>query len=179
MVPARMRAPLLILIGICTCIGAKAQTPTFRADTQLVPIYATVMGDDDRLVTDLVAEDFDVLDDGKPQKLALFENSVQPMTVVVMLDTSASMTLALKRLGAAAEQFVIRLLPQIPEPARVCSTIAFSSVPNSRPIGMPLSTTSARWSMGNGTGWYDGLATSLDQLKSIEGRKVILGVLRR
>ena len=113
----RAQAPLFILAaGICVPIAA--QEPTFRADVPLVPIYATVMGDDDRLVTDLTAADFTVLDDGKPQALTLFENGVQPLTVVVMLDTSASMTMALDRLREAAEQFVIRLLPQ--DRARLC-----------------------------------------------------------
>lgn len=173
MVHSRTRAPLLILLGICSGIGAKAQAPTFRADTQLVPIYATVMGDDDRLVTDLVAEDFEVLDEGKPQKLSLFENSVQPMTVVVMLDTSASMTLALDRLGAAAEQFVIRLLPQ--DRARLCvfnDRIQFS--PEFTSDRDALIHDIREMDFGNGTRLYDGLATSLDQLKSVEGRKVIL-----
>jgi len=40
-----------------------------------------------------------------------FQNQVQPISVVVMLDTSGSMTLTLDLLRAAAEQFVLRLLP--------------------------------------------------------------------
>src|SRR2546430_283752 len=52
-----------------------------------------------------------ILDNDKPQPLVFFQNEVQPITVVVMLDTSGSMTGSIALLRAAAEQFVIRLLP--------------------------------------------------------------------
>lgn len=168
-----MRAVFIMSLAICGGSSANAQAPTFRADAQLVPIYTTVMGEDDRLVTDLAAKDFQILDDGKPQTLALFENSVQPMTVVVMLDTSASMTMALDRLAAAAEQFVIRLLPQ--DRARLCvfnDRIRFS--PEFTADRDALINEIREMDYGNGTRLYDGLATSLEQLQSIDGRKVIL-----
>ena len=41
---------------------------------------------------DLTQEDFEIFDNDKPQTVDLFLNEVQPITVVVMLDTSASMT---------------------------------------------------------------------------------------
>jgi hypothetical protein len=41
-----------------------------------------------------------------------FDNSVRPINVVVMLDTSGSMTLTIDLLKRGAEQFVIRLLPE-------------------------------------------------------------------
>ena len=56
-------------------------------------------------------EDFEVFDNDKPQPIVLFENDVQPITVVVMLDTSGSMTGSIDLLRQAAEQFVLRLLP--------------------------------------------------------------------
>ncbi len=60
----------------------------------------------------LEKEDFSVLDNGKPVDLAVFLNETQPFTAVVMLDFSASMTANLDRLKSAAEQFVIRMLPE-------------------------------------------------------------------
>ena len=59
----------------------------------------------------LTQEDFEVFDNEKPQPIVFFQNEVQPITVVVMLDTSGSMTLTLDLLKQAAEQFLIRLLP--------------------------------------------------------------------
>ena len=59
----------------------------------------------------LEQDDFTILDNGKPQEITFFQNDVQPFTVVVMMDYSASMTANLELLEAAAEQFLLRLLP--------------------------------------------------------------------
>src|SRR5262245_25622288 len=87
------------------------QQPTFRGGTQIVSLFATVTDMGRRLVPSLVKEDFEVFDNDKPQPLVFFENEVQPISVVVMLDTSGSMTAAIPLLRRAAEQFLIRLLP--------------------------------------------------------------------
>jgi Ca-activated chloride channel family protein len=91
---------------------ATSTAAQFKSGTLTVPIYVTVTDRESRLVTDLQREDFEVYDNGQLQKLTLFDNKNTPITVVVMLDTSGSMTLILDRVKAAAEQFLIRLLPE-------------------------------------------------------------------
>src|SRR6478752_5788988 len=88
-----------------------AQQGKFKVSTNTVALYATVMDTDKRLVPDLVQDDFEVYDNGKLQTLTSFDNKPQPISVVVMLDTSGSMTLALDLVKAAAEQFLLRLMP--------------------------------------------------------------------
>jgi len=88
-----------------------AQQPTFRAGTQVVSLFVTVADAQKRLVPDLTQDDFQIFDNEKPQPLAYFDSSIHPINVVVMLDTSGSMTLTIDLLKQAAEQFVIRLLP--------------------------------------------------------------------
>src|SRR3954468_4358815 len=88
------------------------QPPTFKAGTQVVSIFATVTDAQKRLVSGLTQDDFAVFDNEKPQALVYFDNSIHPINVVVMLDTSGSMTLTIDLLKQAAEQFVIRLLPE-------------------------------------------------------------------
>lgn len=83
-----------------------------KVTTQTVPVLVTVIDDQRRLVTDLVQEDFAVFDNGKPQPITTFSNEPTPFTAVVMLDTSGSMTLNLDLVKEAAEQFVLRLLPE-------------------------------------------------------------------
>src|SRR5688500_17575572 len=90
---------------------AAQQTPTFRTGTQIVSLFATVTDAENRLVPDLAEGDFEVLDNDKPQPLVVFRNEVQPISVVVMLDTSGSMTGSIELLKAASEQYIIRLLP--------------------------------------------------------------------
>ena len=78
----------------------------------MVSIFATVTDAQKRLVPDLTQDDFSVFDNEKPQPLVYFDNSIRPINVVVMLDTSGSMTLTIDLLKQAAEQFLIRLLPE-------------------------------------------------------------------
>ena len=107
----RVRARRRSLCSAVASPGLLAQQPTFRSGTQTVPLYVTVTDAQGRLVPDLAKEDFQVLDNTKPQEITLFDNAVRPITAVVMLDTSGSMTMNLELVKQAAEQFVIRLLP--------------------------------------------------------------------
>jgi VWFA-related protein len=77
-----------------------------------VPIYATVTDRNGRLIPDLRQEHFQVFDEGQRQEITIFKSDVQPITVVVMLDTSGSMTANIDLLKIAAERFVLRLLPE-------------------------------------------------------------------
>jgi Ca-activated chloride channel family protein len=160
------------VMAVAGCVAA-AQPPTFRADVALVPVFATVTDDDGHPVPDLTKEDFEILDDGKPQPLALFERTTRPLTVVVMLDTSASMTSALDLLKAAAEQFVIRLLPH--DRARICvfnDKIQFSGAFTADRDALARSVRDSDY--GNSTRLYDGLDASIDALRDVGDRKVIL-----
>jgi Ca-activated chloride channel family protein len=102
-----------------------------------------------------------------------FDNSIHPINVVVMLDTSGSMTLTIDLLKQAAEQFLIRLLPD--DKARVGAfndKIQFNARwSNDRD---QLITDVKNLDYGNGTRLWDAVGASLDELKGIDGRKVIL-----
>ena len=95
------RAALVLPFCLSLAVAA-AQQPTFKSGTQIVSLFATVTDAQKRLVPDLVQDDFEVFDNEKPQPLVFFENEVQPISVVVMLDTSGSMTLQLDLLRQAA-----------------------------------------------------------------------------
>jgi len=150
-----------------------AQQPTFRLSTQIVSLFTTVTDAQNRLVPDLTQDDFQVLDNDKPQQLTIFQSENQPITVVVMLDTSGSMTGSIALLKAAAEQFINRLLPE--DKAAVGAfndKIELSShFTNDRDA---LVTDVRDLDFGNGTRLYDALAESLNQLRGIEGRRVVL-----
>jgi len=74
-------------------------------------VYATVTDSAGRLVPDLPRDVFQVDDNNKPQSLTVFANDEQPITVVMMLDRSASMRRNFELVEKAAEQFVDALAP--------------------------------------------------------------------
>ena len=168
---SRFVAAIVLLGGSVTAL---AQQPTFRTDTRTVPLYATVIDAQKRLVPDLEQGDFEILDNDKLQTVDLFLNEVQPITVVVMLDTSASMTGNLKLLEQAAEQFLIRLLPK--DKAMVGAfndKIEFSPATFTSNRDQLIAAL-RRLDFGNPTRLYDAIAASMDRLLDIEGRKVVL-----
>ena len=87
------------------------QQPTFRTGSDAVRVFVTVTDRDGRLVTTLNREHFEVRDEGKAQPLTQFDNSPQPIRLIVMLDVSGSMQGNLPLLRAAGRQLFTRLLP--------------------------------------------------------------------
>lgn len=155
-----------------------AQQRTFRGGVQTVPVYATVTDRDGRLVPDLRQEHFEIYDNGKLVPITNFTADVQPLTVVVMLDTSGSMTLYLDLLKLAAEQFVIRLLPE--DQAKIGSfndKVLFGP-----PQGAPFTGDRDRLirilqneiQFGNPTRLWDAVTLSMAELSEQPGRRVVL-----
>jgi Ca-activated chloride channel family protein len=173
-------AALLVLpstgaVGVGVVRGQDRQEPKFRSGTQTVPLYVTVVDSTRRLVPDLAQEDFEVFDNGKPQAITLFDNEVRPITAVVMLDTSGSMTLALDLVKKGAEQFLIRLLPD--DRARVG---AFNDKIEFHPANAftgdrdELIAALKELDFGYPTRLYDAVDQSMDKLEVVEGRKVVV-----
>src|SRR5918992_3059896 len=158
---------------LCAGVTLLAQEPTFKSGTRVVPVIATVTDATGRLVPSLEKEDFTILDNGKPQDISFFLNEATPFTVVVMMDYSASMTANLELLEQAAEQFLLRLLPQ--DKGQVG---AFSDK-----IQLSGTFTNDRDDLigalndlqfGNPTRLYDAINESMAALRTADGRKVVL-----
>lgn len=168
-----MIATAVVLVTVAM-VSLRSQQPTFRSGSgATVSLFATVIDADNRLVPDLTEENFEVLDNEKPQKLTLFSNDPLPITVVVMLDTSASMTASIALLKQAAEQFLLRLLPD--------DKGAVGAFNDKIEIGAGF--TSDRdllishvkdLDYGNATRLWDGVAEAMDALRNISGRRVVL-----
>ena len=147
----------------------------FRSGTLTVPLYVTVTDREGRLVPDLEREDFEVYDNGKLQPLSFFENKNTPITVVVMLDTSGSMTLALDRVKEAAEQFLIRLLPE--DTGRVGAfndKIEFhpeDAFTSDRDV---LIRSLKELDFGYPTRLWDAVGESIERLAPVSGRKAVI-----
>jgi Ca-activated chloride channel family protein len=169
-----MRVRATTLLVFLASVALAAQQPTFRSGTQTVPLYITVTDSAGRLVPDLTKDNFQVLDNQQPQEISLFDNTVRPITAVVMLDTSGSMTLNLDLVKQAAEQFVIRLLPE--DRAMVGAfndKVEFGATDftNDRD---DLAHAIRELDFGNATRLWDAVDASLAALSGVEGRRVVL-----
>ena len=95
--------------GVLAAQGGGQQAPVFRGVGDTVPVFVTVTDDQNRLVPGLTREDFQILDNGRVQPLTVFDNTPQPIRIIVMLDVSGSMRGNLPLLRAGCEQLFTRL----------------------------------------------------------------------
>ena len=168
-----MRGFLTPVAIICAAAVLSAQQATFKAGTSIVPVLTTVIDSQGRLVPNLEQEEFTILDNGKPQPISFFQNETQPFTVVVMLDFSASMTANLDLLKQATEQFVLRMLPHDKGQVGAFSDkIQFSGKFTSNRDDLIGSLKDLQF--GNPTRLYDAIDASIDILKGVDGRKIVL-----
>ncbi len=168
-----MRPFLISGLLLLTAAVTSTQEPTFRSSTRIVPVITTVTDAQGRLVPSLEREEFTILDNGKPQDITFFQNDVQPFTVVVMMDYSASMTANLDLLENAAEQFLLRLLPaDRGQVGSFSDKIQFSGTFTNDRDDLILALNDLQF--GNPTRLYDAIDASMDMLEDVDGRKVVL-----
>ena len=171
----RITAALIATTALALTATAAAQKQTIKVSTDSVALYVTAIDAEKRLVPDLVLEDFEVLDNGKPVNINVFENRPTPITVVVMIDTSGSITASLGLVKDGAEQFLLRLLPD--DNAQVgefSDKIKFhpGNFINDRDRLIYL--LKHELDFGYPTRLYDAIDQSIDRLLPVDGRKVVL-----
>lgn len=92
--------------------AASAQNPSvIRVNTDLVNIYASVLDAGGQPVIDLTKNDFQISENGVPQKIARFEpQTSRPLDLALMIDTSGSEYSELRFEAEAADQFIAKVI---------------------------------------------------------------------
>jgi len=86
-----MTAPRALAAAALAAGLLLAQGPVYRVNVKLVRVLATVKNARGDLIGDLKPEDFQVYDSGVLQEVKVFEHhTAQPLSIAVMIDTSAS-----------------------------------------------------------------------------------------
>jgi VWFA-related protein len=119
-----------LVISWCLCLPAQQQNPpaqsssqdqqapsdqdslqTFKAQVNVVNLFFNVKDKHGMLIPNLTKDDFQVNEDGKPQTIKYFSSeSNQPLTLGIMIDTSASQTRVLEIEQEACAQFLKEVL---------------------------------------------------------------------
>lgn len=91
--------------------ASQGQVPTIRVESRLVNIAVNVVDKNGAPVGGLGKDDFEILEDGKPQKIAYFEKeSSTPLSIVLAIDTSDTVLREERLEKNAAKRFVNTLL---------------------------------------------------------------------
>lgn len=180
MIMARRLLPVLLAAIAGITLYAQAtppppqQAPVFRAGVRTVAVPTSVFDENGEIVTTLTRDNFLIFDDNRRQELTNFESGQQPITALVLIDTSASMIPRLDLAKLAAEQFIVRLWPG--DKARVGS---FSD--KVRLLGdftdnrdALLKQVRDDLQVGNPTRMIDAIAEGMTALAPLPGRRVLL-----
>jgi Ca-activated chloride channel homolog len=149
-------------IVVSTTFVASARGQTFRGSVTTIEIPVTVTDTNNRVITGLTRDDFEVFEDGDPQAITQFSDKRTPVSVGVLLDISDSMrgqpivdaraaldSFMADLLDASDEAFVgaFNHLPRILVPWTAPPSRLAGRLENERPTG--------------GTAIYDAVAASM------------------
>jgi VWFA-related protein len=179
------RRSFLLSAALCAR-RAVAQEPVFSTEVKVVNVLATVRDKKGAIVTDLGKDDFSLAEDNRPQSIRYFaRDSDLPLTIGLMIDTSASQ----RRVLDAERGASYRFLEQVLRPTDQAFIMQFDSAvqlrqgltANFRKLNDSLAyvdtETASQLQMQNGGGTllYDAIAkASHDVMQSIVGRKALI-----
>jgi len=164
-----------IVFILSACLVTPIIASQLKVDVALVNVVATVTDDSGHYVSDLVADDFIIEEDGKSQTIAHFSQSNDlPVSMGVVLDTSGSMERKIGTATTAVERF-IRTIHRDDD----IFLMTFSNRPQLQQDFTDdrekLSRALRRVTVGGGTALYDALELSLRKIKhGIQDKKAIL-----
>ena len=174
-----MRRVLVVLaLSLATfASGAATAQVTFRGGVDLATMAATITDRKGDIVRDLARDEFEVLEDGKVQKIEYFAqgdgDSAPPMHLGLMLDASGSMQADMKLAQGAA----IKFLNMLPAAEDITLVDFDTQVRITRYPQRDFPRLVERIRQRKPEGWtalYDALGTYLDGVDGLEGRKVMV-----
>jgi Ca-activated chloride channel family protein len=167
--------------GTGSVAGGSDGQQVFRGTTRVVPVVVTVHDRSGRLVTDLSAEEFEVIDDGRPAQIQIFSVAKVPLRVAILLDTSGSVTglVGVSRQGARRLRdellaFVDALVPP--------DTASFGTFGAEIAIGQVFTADRTYFERvfdqdvwaGGGSPLWEALLRAIDSVRMAEHRRVVI-----
>jgi VWFA-related protein len=163
------------------------QAPVFSAEVKVVNVLATVRDKKGAIVTTLGQDDFSIAEDGHPQTIRYFARETDlPLTIGLMVDTSASQRRVLDAERGASFRFLDQVLRENKDQVFI---MQFDSVvqlrqpltSNRRQLNDSLSyvdtetESQLRLQNGGGTLLYDAVAKASNEIMSArQGRKALI-----
>jgi Ca-activated chloride channel family protein len=137
------------------------------------PQIEMTVKDRNRELLDVTAEDFEVIEDGVPQRVTAFEEALSPVSVVLALDSSGSMRRDAAAVVDAAKMFVQALptkdklgLLNFADRAEWVHDLTTTRQTTLDAVG--------RYVADGGTALYDAVYEGLSKLSKAEGRKALV-----
>ncbi len=155
--------------------GKEEPPTTFRVDVKLVNVFVTVTNDQGGPVATLKKDDFELLEDGRKQNIAVFNRESElPLSIVMAIDTSLSTRKDLKLELESARRFAHSIV----RPIDGMALYQFSEVVDELvPFTADLRRVDRgidRVHLGSATAMFDALYLGSEALQKRQGRKVMV-----
>src|SRR2546426_7921071 len=166
---------LFICVAVCLPCNAQESDTTFKVNVKLVNVFVTVTDEHGAPVASLKKDNFALREDGKEQKIAVFDKeSALPLSIVLALDTSLSTRKDLPLELTSARRFAHAIL----RPIDALSLYQFSEIVNEvvpfTPDLKRIDHGIDRIRPGSATALYDALYLGALALEPRQGRKVMV-----
>jgi VWFA-related protein len=162
---------LLVVVALCAPVGAQ----TFRSTVDHVAVPVTIHREPNESATDLRPEDFREFDNGRPAPIVAFGKVRQSVHVLLLLDTSRSMSESLSDIRSAAGAVIAQLAPD--DSIRVGTFSSFLRL--SPPLSADDSQLATRLALAPGanmTSLYDALVEGCSVFTNEMDRRAIIVV---
>ena len=173
-----MRTVLAALLSAFLAMPIAAQQntgTTFKVDVKLVNVFVTVTDRQGAPIGNLTKNDFNIAEDGVPQKIAVFTKESQlPLSIVLAVDTSSSTRKDIRLELEAARRFIHSILR--PQDSLALYTFA-TDVSELTPFTAKLRQIDGAINevrVGGATSLYDAIYLGSKALLNREGRKVLV-----
>jgi Ca-activated chloride channel family protein len=170
-----LAAGFVLFLAAFTAVAGGQQA--FRSGVDLVTFGVTVVDRKGELIRDLTQDDFEVIEDGKPQDLRFYAagdgDAAPPLHLGLLLDASGSMVSDMKLAQGAA----IKFLNLLPESQDITLVDFDTQVRITRYPQRDFPRLVERIRQRKPDGWtalYDALGTYLDGVDHEEGRRILV-----
>ncbi|HET7206543.1 MAG TPA: VWA domain-containing protein [Terriglobales bacterium] len=168
-------AAIVLLLAIGVPCAAQDTSSTVKVDVKLVNVFVTVTDEHGSPVGNLKKDNFELKEDGREQKIAVFDKeSALPLSIVLAIDTSLSTRKDITLELQSARRFAHAILRPVDGLAVygfnevVSEFVSFTSDLKRIDHGID------RIRLGSATALYDALFLGAQALDSRQGRKVMV-----
>ena len=163
----------------CVASDAEASQRVFRSGVDIVSIAATVIDKDGNFVTNLNANDFEIVEEGVEQRISYFAGgemdraSLPPLHIGLLFDTSGSMQADLK----LSQRGAVRFLNALTDAVDITFVDFDTEVRVGRYGQADFPRLVERIRLRKSDGWtalYDALGVYLDGASGQQGRKILI-----
>ena len=167
---------LAVSITVATSAAAQQEpaTPAFKSAVERVAITAIVRDSKGKMVKDLTARDFELVDSGRSRPLINVWSEPSPASVAILMDASGSMATKMDRARTTAELFIAGMQNGVDELALYSFDTQLKEI---RPFSKNLGAAEGAWAATHAygaTSLWDAIANTAEHISERQQRRALL-----